>query len=94
MADPIRIRALARNGGVDLRVRVAHGMAGGAEPHFIQHVDVTHEGRIVLGAQWGPAIAKNSVLMFRFTGGRKGDAVEVTWTEGRGARRSDRARAE
>jgi sulfur-oxidizing protein SoxZ len=92
MADPMRVRALARNGGVDLRVLMAHGMAGGAEPHFIRHVNATGGGRIVLGVQRGPAVAKNPVL--RFTGGRKGDAIEVTWTEGRGARRSDRARAE
>lgn len=94
MPDPMRIRAVAQDDGVAVRVLIAHEMAGGAEPHFIEQVTVTHRGRVVLSAQWGPSVAKNPVLFFRFAEGRRGDELEVTWTDNRGARRTDRTTIE
>ena len=32
--------------------------------HFIQHVTVTHKGRVVLAAQWGTSIAANPFTWF------------------------------
>jgi sulfur-oxidizing protein SoxZ len=58
---------------------------------FIQSVTVTHAGRTVLTAQFGPAVAKNPFLAFRFKGGARGDKVAISWVDSRGDKRSDEA---
>jgi sulfur-oxidizing protein SoxZ len=58
---------------------------------FIQEVTATHNGKTVLSAQWGPAVAKNPFLSFKFKGGAKGDKVVITWVDNRGEKRTDEA---
>lgn len=99
MADPMRIRAAVREGGlVNVRVLMAHEMetgqrkdaSGKAVPaHYIRTVSATHNGRPVLAAQWGPAVAKNPYLEFSFKGAQKGDKIVVTWEDNKGERRTD-----
>ena len=100
MSDPMRIRATSRDGVVNVKVLMSHAMetgqrkdaAGKAVPaHFIQHVTATWQGKTVLSAQWGPAVAKNPYLEFNFQGGQKGEKIQVTWTDNKGDRRSDEA---
>ena len=57
--------------------------------HFIQRVTATHQGKLVLSAQWGPAVAKNPFLEFNFKGGQKGDKIAVTWEDNKGDTRTD-----
>ena len=45
----------------------------------------------MLNAQWGPAVAKNPFLSFKFKGGAKGDKVKITWTDNRNDKRTDEA---
>ena len=45
----------------------------------------------MLSAQWGPAVAKNPFLSFRFKGGAKGDKIVVHWVDSRGDQRTDEA---
>jgi sulfur-oxidizing protein SoxZ len=98
MADPMRIRAIARDGVVNVKVLMAHEMETGQRkdasgkivpPHFIQNVRATYRGKVVLSAQWGPAVAKNPFLEFNFKGGRKGDKIVVTWEDNKGESRTD-----
>jgi len=98
MADPMRIRAVARDGVVNVKVLMAHEMETGQRkdasgklvpPHFIQNVRATYQGKVVLSAQWGPAVAKNPFLEFTFKGGRKGDKIVVTWEDNKGESRTD-----
>jgi sulfur-oxidizing protein SoxZ len=58
---------------------------------YIQTVTATHNGKTVLTAQWGPAVAKNPFMSFNFKGGAKGEKVQVTWTDNRGEKRTDEA---
>jgi sulfur-oxidizing protein SoxZ len=58
---------------------------------FIQNVTATHNGKTVLSAQWGPAVAKNPFLSFKFKGAQKGEKVQVTWVDNRGDKRTDEA---
>ena len=67
MPDPMRIRATEQPDGVDVRVLMSHEMetgqrrdsAGAIVPaHFIQTVVVSYNGKPVLNAEWGPAVAK------------------------------------
>jgi sulfur-oxidizing protein SoxZ len=59
--------------------------------HFIQQVSATWQGKVVLSANWGTAIAKNPFLEFSFKGGKKGDKVQVSWTDNKGEKRTDEA---
>jgi sulfur-oxidizing protein SoxZ len=100
MPDPMRIRATAQGDVVDVRVLMSHEMEGGQRrdaagnlvpAHFIQTVTVTHGGKTVLSAEWGPAVSKNPYLQFKFTGGKKGDELTVTWVDNKGETRTDKA---
>jgi sulfur-oxidizing protein SoxZ len=100
MADPMRIRAVAKDGVVNVKVLMSHEMetgqrkdsAGNLVPaHFIQNVTASHNGKTVLAAQWGPAVSKNPFLEFNFKGGQKGDKIQVTWVDNKGDKRTDEA---
>lgn len=100
MADPMRIRATARDGMVNVKVLMSHEMETGQRKdasgqlvpaHYIRSVSATHQGKPVLSAQWGPAVSKNPYLEFSFKGGQKGDKVSVTWEDNKGDKRTDEA---
>jgi len=54
-------------------------------------VTATHNGKVVLSAEWGPAVSKNPFLSFKFAGGKPGDKVSITWTDNKGDKRTDEA---
>jgi len=98
MPDPMKIRANVVGDSTEVRVLMSHEMETGQRKDaqgkvipawFIQNVVVAHNGKPVLNAQWGPAIAKNPFLSFKFKGGAKGDKVEITWVDNRGEKRTD-----
>ena len=100
MADPMKIRASAAGDSTEVKVLMSHEMETGQRKDaqgqtipawFIQNVVVTWNGRTVLSAQWGPAVAKNPFLSFKFKGGAKGDKIAITWTDNRGDKRTDEA---
>ena len=100
MADPMKIRANVVGDSTEVKVLMSHEMEtgqrkdaqGNAIPAwFIQNVAVAHDGKPVLSAQWGPAIAKNPFLAFKFKGGAKGDKIQITWVDSRGEKRTDEA---
>ena len=100
MADAMRIRANIVGDKVEVRVLMSHEMetgqrkdAGGniVPAHFIQNVTVTHAGKTVLSAQWGPAISKNPFVHFRFKGGKPGEMVTISWVDNQGDKRTDEA---
>lgn len=100
MADPMKIRASATGDSTEVKVLMSHEMETGQRKDaqgqtipawFIQNVVVTSNGRTVLSAQWGPAVAKNPFLSFKFKGGAKGDKIAITWTDNRGEKRTDEA---
>jgi sulfur-oxidizing protein SoxZ len=98
MPDPMKIRANVVGDSTEVKVLMSHEMETGLRKDaqgkaipawFIQNVTVAHNGRQVLNAQWGTAVAKNPFLAFKFKGGAKGDKVEITWTDNRGEKRTD-----
>jgi sulfur-oxidizing protein SoxZ len=98
MADPMKIRATQVGDKTEVKVLMSHKMETGQRKdasgqiipaHFIQNVTVTHNDKVVLSAQWGPAVSQNPFLSFRFKGGAKGDKVQVTWVDNKGERRTD-----
>ena len=100
MPDPMRIRAQAAGDKTTVRVLMSHEMetgqrrdsAGKLVPAwFIQEVSATLNGKTVLTAQWGTAVAKNPFLQFVVKGAKAGDKIAVTWKDNKGESRTDEA---
>ena len=100
MADPMRIRAQAAGGNAVVRVLMSHEMETGqrrdsaGKPIPAWHItDVTAalNGKTVLVAEWGPAVAKNPFLQFTVKGAKAGDKIVVTWKDNKGESRTDDA---
>jgi sulfur-oxidizing protein SoxZ len=100
MADPMRIRAQVTGDKAVVRVLMAHEMETGQRKDasgkvipawHIQDVVAQHNGKTVMTAQWGPAVAKNPFLEFSFKGGQKGEKLSVTWEDNKGEKRTDEA---
>jgi len=98
MADPMKIRASVVGDSTEVKVLMNHEMETGQRKDsqgktipawFIQNVTATWNGKTVLAAQWGPAVAKNPFLAFKFKGGAKGDKVQITWVDNHGDKRTD-----
>ena len=100
MADPMRIRAQVSGDKATVRVLMAHEMetgqrkdaAGKTIPAWhIQDVVAQLNGKTVMTAQWGPAVAKNPFLQFNIKGAKAGDKVTITWVDNKGDKRTDEA---
>jgi len=100
MADPMRIRAQVAGDKATVRVLMAHDMETGTRKDgagkiipawFIQEVTVTHNGKTVLTAEWGPGVSKNPFLQLVVKGAKIGDKIGVTWKDNKGGTRSDEA---
>jgi len=100
MADPMRIRAQVSGDKATVRVLMSHEMEAGQRRDaagnlipawFIQEVTATLNGKVVLTAEWGPAVSKNPFMQFSVKGAKAGDKIAVTWKDNRGATRTDEA---
>ena len=100
MADPMKIRANLVGDSTEVKVLMSHEMETGQRKDsqgktipawFIQNVQVTHNDKVVLSAQWGTAVSKNPFFAFKFKGGAKGDKVRITWTDNHSDTRTDEA---
>ena len=100
MSDPMRIRAQAAGDKTTVRVLMGHEMetgqrrdsAGAVIPAwYIQEVSASHNGKVVMTAQWGPPVAKNPFLQFVVKGAKAGDKIAVSWLDNKGGKRTDEA---
>ncbi len=100
MADPMRIRAQVAGDKVTVRVLMSHEMESGQRKDsagalvpawFIQDVTATHNGKVVMTAEWGTAVSKNPFLQFAIKGAKAGDKIGVMWKDNKGDSRTDEA---
>ena len=100
MAEPMRIRATLQGDVADVRILMMHPMETGQRKdskgqlvpqHFIRNVVVTHNGKVVLDAQWSQAVSRNPFLGVRVKGAKVGDKIGVTWEDNKGDKRTDEA---
>ena len=98
MSNPMQIRAQASGEKANVRVRMTHDMESGQRKDasgktvpawFIQEVTATHQGKLVLTAEWGPAVAKNPFMQFAVKGAKAGDKIALSWKDNRGVVRTD-----
>ena len=98
MAKSIRARASAKGDTTTVKALITHPMETGLRKnkktgkkipaHFIQEVVAKHNGATVMTAQWSGAVSKNPYLSFQFTGGKKGDSLELSWVDNKGGKDS------
>jgi sulfur-oxidizing protein SoxZ len=96
----MRIRAQVAGDKATVRVLMAHEMETGQRKDssgkpipawFIQEVTAALNGKLVMTAQWGPAVSKNPFLQFNVKGAKAGDKISITWTDNKGESRTDEA---
>lgn len=100
MAGTIKARAQAKGGITTVKTLISHPMETGQRKdkktgklipaHFIQELNVEHDGKNVLNALWGPAISKNPYLFFKFKGGKAGDSITISWVDNKGEKDSEK----
>ncbi len=100
MADPMRIRAQAAGDKATVRVLMSHEMESGQRKDssgklvpawYINEVTASHNGKVVLTAEWGTAVSKNPYLQFLVKGAKAGDKIAVSWKDNKGDTRTDEA---
>ncbi|MCU7851367.1 MAG: thiosulfate oxidation carrier complex protein SoxZ [Candidatus Thiodiazotropha sp. (ex Monitilora ramsayi)] len=94
MANTIKIRAKEKGGETTVKALISHAMETGSRKdkktgkmipaHFIQEVVCKHKGATVMTAEWSGGVSKNPYISFKFTGGAKGDEIELSWTDNKG----------
>jgi sulfur-oxidizing protein SoxZ len=94
----MRIRAVEKDGITEVKALMSHIMETGQRKdadgnlvpaHFIELVEAKCNGKVVLSAQWGPAVSRDPFLAFKFKGGNKGDKVTIAWKDNKGESRTD-----
>ncbi len=98
----IRIRAKAEGASTEVKALISHEMETGLRvdkktgekvpAHFIKEVVCEHNGKTILTAEWSVAISKNPYLSFKFTGGKAGDDVKISWVDNKDDRDSETAK--
>ena len=100
MADPMKIRANLMGDATEVKVLMSHEMETGQRKDadgkvipawHITEVTAALNGKTVMTAQWGTAIAKNPFTQFTVKGAKAGDKITVTWIDNRGDKRTDEA---
>lgn len=94
MSETMKIRAKMEGGDVaDVKVLMQHPMETGQRKdekgnlvpvHFITNVTATHNGKVVMEAEWSQAVARNPFLGFKVKGAKAGDKVGITWVDNKG----------
>jgi len=96
----MRIRAQASGDKATVRVLMSHEMESGQRKDaagkivpawFIQEITASHNGKVVMTAEWGPAVSKNPFMQFSVKGAKAGEKVSVKWVDNRGDTRTDEA---
>ncbi|MCK5716215.1 MAG: thiosulfate oxidation carrier complex protein SoxZ [Thiomargarita sp.] len=90
----IRLQAKLKDNITQIKALIKHPMEIGTRrdlktgklipAHFIQELTCTHEGKIVMSANWGSGIAMNPYFAFRFKGGAIGETVILAWKDNLG----------
>jgi len=98
MAEPMRIRTQLAGDKLTVRVLMQHEMESGQRKDaagktipawHIQDVTAMLNGRMVLQAEWGPAVSKNPFLQFVVKSAKVGDKLSLNWKDNRGDSRTD-----
>lgn len=101
MAEGMKIRATLQGDVADVKALINHIMETGLRKdtktgqlipaYFINQVSATLNGKTVLEAQWGAAVAKNPFLGFKVKGAKAGDKIVINTVDNKGEKMSGEA---
>ena len=88
MAKNMKIKAKLKGDIVSAQVLAKHNMltydqakAKGVEANFITHITAKVGDKIVYDVSTSQFWSKNPQFKFKFKGAKKGDMLEITWTD-------------
>ncbi|MSQ57934.1 MAG: thiosulfate oxidation carrier complex protein SoxZ [Limnohabitans sp.] len=96
----MRIRAQSSGDKAIVRVLMSHEMESGQRRDsagkiipawHIQEITATHNGKVVMTTEWGPAVSKNPFLQFNVKVAKAGDKISINWKDNKGDSRTDEA---
>jgi sulfur-oxidizing protein SoxZ len=100
MSEPMRIRAQSKDGKVNVRVLMSHEMETGLRRDssgklvpawHITEVSAELNGKVIMSAEWGTAVAKNPFMQFFVKSAKPGDKIAIAWKDNKGDVRRDEA---
>jgi sulfur-oxidizing protein SoxZ len=90
----IKIRTRNSDGAAEVLVLINHPMETGQRTdkqtkqkipaHFIQHVTLEHNGKVVVAAATGGAVSEDPLLGFKLKNAKNGDKLKVSWSDNKG----------
>jgi sulfur-oxidizing protein SoxZ len=89
----IKLRTKNKGGKIQVKALIKHPMETGLRKnkktgkkipaHYITDVNVTANGKAILGAKWSGSVSKNPFLSFKYAG-KAGDKVKLSWKDNTG----------
>lgn len=101
MAHQILVHATTSGDTTTVEALIKHPMDSGfvkdaqgklIPPHYIEVIEFSCNGKVVLTGFWGPAVSKNPFIKFSFKGGKSGDTIGVSWVDNKGEKASTAAK--
>ena len=90
----LKVRATGKKGYAVIKAILFHPMETGLRKsketgeiipaHFIQEVNVKHNGEEVMKVNMGIAVSKNPYLSVEIAGAAKGDSIDIGWLDNLG----------
>ena len=90
----IKIRAKADGDVTTVKCLMSHPMETGTRKdsktgetvpaHYITEVKAELNGKLVMTANWGPAVSKNPYLAFSVKPAKAGDTLKLSWVDNKG----------
>jgi sulfur-oxidizing protein SoxZ len=94
MASGIRIKAKLTGDQAEVKTLMKHEMETGTRKddktgetvpaHYITEVKAELNGKLVMTANWGPAVSKNPYFAFNLNGAKAGDTLKMSWVDNKG----------
>ena len=94
MARKMKVRTRTQDGMVEVLVLVNHPMETGLRKdkktkkvipaHWIQTLNLMHNGKLAAEANLGIAVSEDPLLGFRLPKAKNGDKIQITWKDNKG----------
>lgn len=93
----VKLRAALMDGKCEVKALMTHPMETGRRKdkdgnlvpaHFIQTIELLHNGNLMMEAEWGGAISTNPFFSIALNNVAAGDTIEVRWVDNKGEKSS------
>ena len=93
----VNLRAALKDGKCEVKALMTHPMETGRRKdkdgnlvpaHFIQTIELLHNGNLMMEAEWGGAISTNPFFSIALNNVAAGDSIEVRWVDNKGEKSS------